>query len=74
MANYFTDEDDATRELINKCIEGMDDNIAKDYLINCLVAKCRSTHTPKEIFQGEYDMKIKFEADLVDRQEARKSE
>jgi hypothetical protein len=74
MANYFTDEDGETRELIENCIVEMDDDIAIAYLINCLVAKCRSTHTPKEIFQGEYDMKIKFEADLVDRQEARKSE
>lgn len=63
-AHYFTDEDDSIRELINKCVEPLDEAIHADYLINCLVLKHRQGMTIKEIFEAELKSKEEFEQEI----------
>ena len=66
MCHYFTDEAEGTRELINECIEGLDDSIKFEYIINCLVLKSRKDMTVKEIFCAELMARQEFEEKLKD--------
>ena len=67
MADYFTDEDKSTRDLINKCLEPLDEAVRTDYLINCLSLKHRQGNTIREIFKAELTAKSDFEAGLKDQ-------
>jgi len=61
MANYFTDRDEEAFQLIQECIEPLDESVRKDYLINCLVLKCMQNMTVKEIFKAELKAKRELE-------------
>lgn len=61
MANYFTDEDPEVRKLIEECMEPLDPSFRADYLLNCLVLKCRQNMTVKEIFEQELQAKNAME-------------
>lgn len=64
MSNYFTDEDEAARILINKCLEGLDKEVQTEYLVNCLVLKHRQDKKVKEIFQAELIARRDFEVEF----------
>lgn len=67
MANYFTDEDKAIRDLINECVMPLDEAIRADYLINCLVLKHTTNMTVKEIFEAERKSMKEVDKILEDR-------
>ena len=67
MANYFTDKDPETIELIEKCTEGMTAESKADYLINALSLKHLQNKTVKELFQAELKAKEEFETELKER-------
>lgn len=71
MAHYFTDEIPETRELIEKCMEGLLPHLRADYLLNCLVLKHKKNMTVKEVFEAELKSKERFEADLAGMKEKR---
>ena len=71
MANYFTDVDEETRKLIEACMEGLEDEVKADYLINCLILKYRQGMTVKEIFKQELKDKHEFNTDLENRRKQR---
>lgn len=71
MANYFTDEDVATRALIEECVESLDKDIRTDYLINCLVLKHKQNMTVKEIFESELAAKKAVDDELEQREKER---
>ena len=64
MANYFTDECEATRNLIESCLEGLDESVKANYLVNCLVLKHKRDLTIKEVFTEELKARNEYEAYL----------
>jgi len=67
MSNYFTDKDEETIALIEKCTEGQNPEVKADYLVNCLTLKHLQNKTVKEIFEIELKAKEGFETELKNR-------
>lgn len=62
---YVTDEDAELKALINECLEPIYPEFKAEYLINCLVLKCRQNMNPKQIFESEFRAQEEFE-DFID--------